>query len=126
MSTWFAKTAVLLRQWPSATFDGMDTAARRVIAGVEQHEAAGDHRTRTVDRPAARRDAVDRVVRPHCVEIPQDRAVARRIRAHVAVDGPGEGDAGNRRDRRRLRGAAAGTIAAACWRRVPDALAGVE
>ena len=71
-------------------------------------------------------DAVDASVRPTRVEVPQDRAVGRRIGAHVAVDRSGEHHAGDRADRGRLRRAAARPIAASGRRRIPDALAGVE
>src|SRR5690349_20772413 len=73
-----------------------DAAVARV-AGRHEHHPAGDHRPRSVDRPALRLDAIDGVELAHRIEVPDHAAVARVEGAHVSVIGAGEDDARDRR-----------------------------
>lgn len=77
------------------------------VAGRHEHPAARDDGTRPVDRAAVRLDVVDGFECAVGIEHPEDLAVGRGIGPHAAVGRAREDHAGDRRDRGRLRGAAA-------------------
>src|SRR4030095_15951458 len=105
--------------WPP---DQADVARRDV------DHAVGDNGTGLVDRAAVGGDAVDGFELLVRVELPADRTVSRGVGAHASVLRSGKDDAGDRGQRRALRGAAAARGAAQFVRRWlrPDFLARVD
>src|SRR5688500_5112205 len=101
-------------------------AAERSVPGIGQHETTGNYRARAVDRSALGRYSVHGPEILQRVELPDDAAIRGRIRAEIAVHGPGEHGPRDHRDRCRLRRIASpgrGTGDRRRWR-APDLLAG--
>src|SRR5262249_41207172 len=66
--------------------------ADRAVARVDEDHAAGDGGPRTVDRAAARRDVIDRVVLVDRIHVEQHLAVAAVVRSEVTIETSGEDD----------------------------------
>ena len=73
-----------------------------------------------------RRDAVDCVNLAFRVDVPKESGRLARKSANPPIEAAGEHHAGDRGDGSRLRGAAAGNLAAAGGRRPPDFFSGIE
>src|SRR5580658_2810310 len=101
-------------------------ADESAVSRIHVEHAAGDGRTRAVERAALGRHAVDADIGLGGVDVPQDGTVLGGIAAQMTIDRAGEDDPRDRGRRRRLC-AAATPCAPAAHRhgggRAPDALA---
>src|SRR5215204_7081525 len=94
------------------------TRARVDVARVHVQDAIGNDLRRTTDRAASRNRRVDGVVRLRGgIEIPDDAAVAARVRAYVTVVRSGKNGPRNHNGRRALRIRTAGCTPRAADRR---------
>src|SRR5258707_1765167 len=81
-------------------------AAIAGISGIDEDHAADDDRAGSVERAALGLDSIYGRVFLRGIKIPEDFAVFRRERAHMAVERAGEDDAGDQRERSGLARAA--------------------
>ena len=96
------------------------------VSGVHIHRPIDDDGARPVERSALGLDAVDRVVLPQRVGVPDDPAVLGVVRPQVAVESAGKDDPRDDRGGCRLGWAASGRVSTARMRRVPRDLPGFQ
>src|SRR5271156_5419766 len=101
-------------------------AADEARSRTDIKHPADDDGSRAVDRAAVRRDAVDRANLAFRINVPKYPAVFARISPNPPIEAAGEHHVGDRGDGGRLRGAAAGNLAATGGRRPPDFFSGIE